>query len=62
MVEMALVLPVLLLLVIGGIDLDLMVTAKSALNYVASEGARCMTQNQFCDLTTLQTQGGYPRT
>ena len=44
MVEMALVLPVLLLLVIGGIDLDLMVSAKSALNYVASETARCMTQ------------------
>ena len=44
LVEMALVLPILLLLVIGGIDLDLMVTAKSALNYVAGEAARCGAQ------------------
>ncbi len=58
MVEMALVLPVLLLLVIGGIDLDLMVSAKSALNYVASETARCMTQNAACPSNTAQTQAG----
>jgi hypothetical protein len=48
MVEMALVLPVLLLLVIGGIDLDLMVTAKSALNYVAGQTAQCMAHNTGC--------------
>ena len=48
MVEMALVLPILLLLVIGGIDLDLMVTAKSALNYVAGEAARCGAQVPGC--------------
>src|SRR5271165_2483960 len=33
LVEMAIVLPVLLLLILGGIDLDLMTTSKSALNY-----------------------------
>ena len=44
LVEIALVLPVLLLIILGGIDLDLMVTSKSALNYVAGEGARCGAQ------------------
>jgi Flp pilus assembly protein TadG len=48
LVEMAIVLPVLLLLILGGIDLDLMVTSKSALNYVASETARCAAHNPGC--------------
>jgi hypothetical protein len=58
LVEIALVLPVLLLIVLGGIDLDLMVTAKSALNYVASETARCMAQNSSCPSNFPQTQAG----
>jgi len=53
MVEMALVLPVMLLLILGGIDLDLMVTAKSAVNYVASETARCAAHNTGCVPTTF---------
>jgi Flp pilus assembly protein TadG len=57
MVEMAIVLPVLLLLIIGGIDLDLMVTAKSSLNYVAGQTAECMVHNARCPSTTFaQTQ------
>ena len=44
MVEMALVLPVMLLLILGGIDLNLMASAKSSLNYVAGEAARCGAQ------------------
>ncbi len=45
---MALVLPLLLLLILGGIDIDLMVTSKSALNYVAGETAVCMAHNPGC--------------
>jgi Flp pilus assembly protein TadG len=48
LVEMAIVLPVLLLLILGGIDLDLMTTSKSGLNFVAGETARCMAQNPLC--------------
>jgi Flp pilus assembly protein TadG len=48
LVEIALVLPVLLLIVLGGIDLDLMVSAKSALNFVAGEAARCGAQVLGC--------------
>ena len=53
MVEMALVLPVMLLLILGGIDLDLMVTAKSAVNYVASQTAQCMVHDAGCTSTVF---------
>jgi Flp pilus assembly protein TadG len=58
MVEMALVLPVMLLLILGGIDLDLMVTAKSSLNYVAGETARCMARNPGCTPAAFGTAEG----
>ena len=44
-VEMAVVLPVMLLLIIGGLDLTLMAQSKSNLNYVTGETARCMAQS-----------------
>jgi hypothetical protein len=56
LVEMAIVLPVLLLLILGGIDLDLMTTSKSALNFVAGETARCMAENPGCQGPTIFAQ------
>jgi hypothetical protein len=58
LVEIALVLPVLLLIVLGGIDLDLMVTAKSSLNYVAGQTAQCMAHNVGCVPATFGTSEG----
>ena len=57
LVEMALVLPMLLLIVLGGIDLNLMAGAKSALNYIAGEAARCGAQvNTPCSPSTYVSQ------
>jgi Flp pilus assembly protein TadG len=42
--EFALVLPVFLLLVLGGLDLHLATAAKSDLSYVAQETAECVTK------------------
>jgi hypothetical protein len=58
MVEMAIVLPVLLLLILGGIDLDLMITAKSSLNYVAGQTAECMAHNIGCAPSTFGVATG----
>ena len=58
LVEIALVLPVLLLIVLGGIDLDLMVTAKSSLNYVAGQTAQCMAHNVGCAPDTFGKSEG----
>jgi Flp pilus assembly protein TadG len=44
-VEMAVVLPIMLLLIIGGLDLTLMAQSKSNLNYITGETARCMAQS-----------------
>jgi Flp pilus assembly protein TadG len=40
--EMAFVLPILLLLILGGIDVTFQAMSKSSLNYVAEETARCV--------------------
>ena len=58
LVEIALVLPVLLLIVLGGIDLNLMVSAKSSLNYVAGQTAQCMAHNNQCAPATFGTSEG----
>jgi TadE-like protein len=56
LVEMALVLPVLLLLVLGGMDLSLMTNSKSNLDYVARTTSQCMVHNPSCPPQTFAAQ------
>jgi Flp pilus assembly protein TadG len=44
LLEVALTLPIFLLLILGGIDLNLMMSAKSSLDYVTVETARCVAE------------------
>ena len=53
---MALVLPVLLLLVLGGMDLSLMTNSKSNLDYVARTTSQCMVHNPSCPPQTFAAQ------
>lgn len=54
--EMAIVTPVLLLLILGGMDLSLMAGAKSNLDYVARTTAQCMVHNPSCQPQTFAAQ------
>lgn len=56
LIEMAIVLPILLLLVIGGIDLSLMTQSKANVDFVAGETARCMARTPGCNAQTFAQQ------
>ncbi len=56
LVEMAVVLPVLLLLIIGGIDLSLLTRTKANLDFIAGETARCMARTLGCNAQTFAQQ------